>query len=260
MNKRFVISLVVLVIYLAIILLGAKLEIGDGTMSQSEMVSRRISISLITGFVFLVGAVGFFGWRSDSGLTPIRSTKSLLIFWLPALFILGFFSLGLLLGYPPLQAIIFVGINTLLVGISEELAFRGILFSGARSALRPIGAITITSVIFGAVHVLNGVTTGDWGSAAVQAVAAGMSGLLFIAILIRTGSIIPAMIVHWLWDFGIFTVSSRNGHNATPAETAEPTAISFMLPILFVLPNFLYALWLLRGVGSKTSEELLDRA
>ncbi len=257
MNKRFAIALVVLVIYLTIIMVGAKLEVGDGTMSQSEMVSRRISASLVVGFVFLLGVVGFFGWSRDAGLTPIRSTKSLLILWLPVLFIAGFFSVALLLGFPSAQALVFVGINTLLVGISEELAFRGILFSGARSALRPIGAITLTSIIFGAVHVFNGITTGDWGSAAMQAVAAAMSGLLFIAILIRTGSIIPAMIIHWLWDFGIFTLGSRNGHHTAP-PSAEPSVISVLGPILFVMPNFLYALWLLRGVGSKTSDELLD--
>ncbi|MBK6749784.1 MAG: CPBP family intramembrane metalloprotease [Pyrinomonadaceae bacterium] len=256
MNKRFVISFVVVVIYLVIILVGAKLEVGDGTMRQAEMVSRQISISLILGLIFLIGVVRFFGWSSDSGLTPIRSTKSLLILWLPVLFILVFFILSVLLGFPPAQAILFVGINTLLVGISEELAFRGILFSGARSALRPIGAITLTSVIFGAVHVFNGFTTGDWGSAAVQAVAAAMSGLLFIAILIRTGSIIPAMIIHWLWDFGIFALGSRGGHHAAPAP-ADPTVMSVLAPILFVMPNFLYALWLLRGIGNKSNEEIM---
>lgn len=257
MNKRFVISLVILVIYLAIIMGGAKLEIGDGTMSQAEMVSRRISISLVLGFVFLSSVVAFFGWRRNAGIVPVRSTKSLLILWLPVLFILGFFSVALLLGLPPSKSILFVGINTLLVGISEELAFRGILFSGARSALRPIGAIALTSIIFGSVHILNGITTGDWGSAAVQATAAAMSGLLFIAILIRTGSIIPAMIIHWLWDFGIFVLGNHSGRSAAPSPP-DPTMMSVLTPVLFVMPNFLYALWLLRGVGSKRSEELLD--
>lgn len=257
MNGRLVISLVILIGYLAIIMIGAKIEVGSGTASQAEMVSRQISISLVIGFVFLAGVVAFFGWRSETGLTPIRSTKSLLILWLPALFILGFFSVALLLGLPTLQAFIFVGVNTLLVGISEELAFRGILFSGARSAFRPIGAIAFTSIIFGAVHVLNGITTGDWVAAAMQATAAAMSGLLFIAILIRTGSIIPAMIIHWLWDFGIFVLGNHGGPQAATAGTGELGLVKVLGPVLFVLPNFLFALWLLRGVGSKSSEELV---
>ncbi len=258
MNKKLAISLVILLVYMAIIMGGAKLEVGDGTMGQGEMISRHISTSLVVGVVFLFGVVGFFGWWRDTGLRPARSAKSLLILWFPALIILGFFTVGLLLGYPPLQAFIIVGINTLIVGISEELAFRGILFSGARSAMRPWGAIAITSVIFGAVHVLNGITTGDWTAASVQAVAAAMSGLLFIAILIRTGSIIPAMIVHWLWDFGIFSIGTRAGRPAAPTEPTDPSIMLILGPMLFVLPNFLYALWLLRGVGSKSSEELID--
>lgn len=256
MNKKLLISIVILIVYLAIIMIGAKIEVGSGTMSQAEMVSRQISVSLIIGFVFLAAIVVFFGWHRETGLTPIRSTKSLLILWLPAVFILGFFSVALLVGFPSAQALLFVGINTLLVGISEELAFRGILFSGARSAFRPIGAIVLTSVIFGAVHVFNGVTTGDWGAAAIQATAAAMSGLLFIAILIRTGSIVPAMIIHWLWDFGIFTLGARGGR-AEAAPLSEAGILTLITPILFVMPNFLYALWLLRGVSSKTSEELV---
>jgi membrane protease YdiL (CAAX protease family) len=180
------------------------------------------------------------------------------ILWLPALLILGFFSVGLLLGYPPLKAFVFVGINTLIVGVSEELAFRGIFFSGARSAMRPWPAIAITSFVFGAVHVLNGITTGDWAASTTQAIAAAMSGVLFIAILIRTGSIVPAMIVHWLWDFGVFSISTREGRPAAPTEPLEPSMMMALMPILFVLPNFLYAVWLLRGIGSKNSDELLD--
>lgn len=257
MYKRFVISFIVLVAYLAIIMGGAKLEVGDGTMGQGEMISRRVSTSLVVGMVFLFAMVGIFGWWRDSGLRPIRSAKSLLILWFPALLILGFFAVSLLLGLPPLQAFIFVGINTLMVGISEELAFRGIFFSGARSAMRPWPAIAITSVIFGAVHVLNGITTGNWSGATTQAIAAVMSGVLFVGILIRTGSIVPAMIVHWLWDFGVFSISTREGR-AVPTEPAETSLMMMLAPVLFVLPNFLYGLRLLRGIGSKSSEELLD--
>ena len=103
----------------------------------------------------------------------------------------------------------------------------------------------------------NGITTGDWAAAAVQATAAAMSGLLFIAILIRTGSIIPAMIIHWLWDFGIFVLGNHGGPQAATADTGDLGLMKVLGPVIFALPNFLFALWLLRGVGSKSSEELI---
>lgn len=61
MYKRFVISFIVLVVYLAIIMGGAKLEVGDGSMGQGEMISRRVSTSLVVGMVFLFAMVGIFG-------------------------------------------------------------------------------------------------------------------------------------------------------------------------------------------------------
>lgn len=256
MKGRIVISLIILVVYMAIIMVAPKIQLGSGDRSLTEMVSEQISYGLVVALFFLSGVVAFFGWRRDVGLNPLRSSTSLLILWLPILFILAFFAVGLAVGLPTIQVLFFIGTNTLMVGITEELAFRGILFSGARSAFRPIGAIAFTSAIFGAVHALNGFETGDWFAAGVQAIAAGMSGLLFIAILIRTGSIIPAMIIHWLWDLSVFTVGAGAHHEVAPV--AGPASLTtIVVPVLIAMPNFIYALWLLRGVGAKSNEELI---
>lgn len=256
MKGRIVISLVILVVYLAIIMVAPKIQLGSGDRSLAEMVSQQISYGLVVAIFFLFGIVAFFGWRPDVGIKPLRSRKSLLILWLPLIFIFAFFLVGLAVGLPTIPVLFFIGTNTLLVGITEELAFRGILFSGARSVFRPIGAIAFTSMIFGAVHALNGFETGDWFAAGVQAIAAGMSGLLFIAILIRMGSIIPAMIIHWLWDLSVFTIGAGAHHEGVPeVGPASPAAI--IIPVLIAMPNFIYALWLLRGVSAKGSEELI---
>jgi membrane protease YdiL (CAAX protease family) len=81
----------------------------------------------------------------------------------------------------------------------------------------------------------------------IQSGAALLSGLLFIAIRLRTGSLWPAIIVHGLWDFGTFTLGAAGGQMA--GREAAPTGIQMLLPLLLVLPNALYALWLLRHVG-----------
>jgi len=56
----------------------------------------------------------------------------------------------------------------------------------SRLALWP--AILLTSALFGAAHVMNVITTGQVGEAVVQAIAALMTGMVMIALLIRTGS------------------------------------------------------------------------
>ena len=75
------------------------------------------------------------------------------------------------LGLPPASTLLFVIMNTMLVGLSEEWMFRGALFQGLRSRLAMWPAILLTSALFGAVHVMNVVTTGQLGEAIVQAAA-----------------------------------------------------------------------------------------
>lgn len=258
MQNRFVISILVWLVYIVIVMIGPKLQFGNDPMSLSELTSRQFVVSLAVAMFFLFAAVVHFRWGLSVGLKKLKSTRSLIILWPPALFIIGFFALGAIKGFPPLTAILFVGINTLMVGIGEELGFRGVLFSGALSKFSVLGAIVFTTVVFGSVHALNGFLTGDFVGSSVQAVAAGMSGLWFIAILIRTGSIIPGMIVHFLWDYGIFLMTASADAVGEVGASAEPGMVFKIVgPLLFVTPLFLYGLWLLRGVSKTDKEDLL---
>jgi len=99
----------------------------------------------------------------------------------------------------------------------------------------------------GGIHSLNVFTTGHLLTSVIQSGAALLSGLLFIAIRLRTGSLWPAIITHGLWDFGTFTLGAAGGEPADPQMA--PTTVQMLFPLLLVLPNALYALWLLRHVG-----------
>lgn len=87
-------------------------------------------------------------------------------------------------GLPPASTALFVLANTLLVGLSEERMLGGVLLLAPRSrrALRP--SILIASALFGAVHLLNVFITGQLFETAVQAVAASLSGMLPVALLV----------------------------------------------------------------------------
>jgi hypothetical protein len=73
-----------------------------------------------------------------------------------------------------------------------------------------------------------------------------MSGLVFVALLIRTGSIWVPIVYHALWDFGTFTVSA--GVDKNGGDPAIGGGLMYLVPLALVLPNFLYALYLLRKV------------
>ncbi len=132
--------------------------------------------------------------------------------------------------------------------------FRGVLFSALSTRLRLWLAIAVTTVLFGSVHLLNFLVIGDLPITVTQAIAAAMSGTLFIAIRLRTGSLYPAIAFHALWDFGtlmavakVLSMPGASGGAAMGAAAGgSPGVATLLLPIGLLLPNFLYALFLLR--------------
>ena len=172
------------------------------------------------------------------------------LLWFPAIYLVFFALLPAVLGLPPAGMLFFIALNVMLVALSEEWMFRGVLFQGLRSRVAMWPAILITSLLFGVVHVLNVIATGQLLEAAVQAVAAFLSGMVLIALLIRTGSIWVPIVYHALWDFGTFVTSATSDKTAAPIDFAQ--GWTWALPILVVLPNFLYALYLLRNVRNDT--------
>jgi uncharacterized protein len=110
-------------------------------------------------------AVAILGWWRQVGLR-VPEPRSWRLAWFPFLLILIFLALAKLLGFPGGTIVLFVLINTLFVGISEELMTRGVLFYGTLSRFGIWTTIVLVSVLFGAMHLGNGFITGEWGSAA----------------------------------------------------------------------------------------------
>ncbi|HMQ54605.1 MAG TPA: type II CAAX endopeptidase family protein [Anaerolineae bacterium] len=255
-RNNFVLSLVIMVIWLLIVLGGELLQAGAGSLDA--LVTQRIVISLIAAPLFLVGVIAYFKWPwAEMGVkAPQPASSSWRLGWPAALFILAFVGIGVAGGLPPAQVVFFVLINTLLVGVSEELMFRGIMFWTALPRFSIWPAIWITSLLFGGVHTLNALMTGDTIAGVGQALQATLFGVWITAIRLRTRSILPAMLIHGLWDFSVFLM----GASAAAAASAdiEPGAAQKLIgPVLLELPLFLYGLWLLRGIGRKDKAELL---
>jgi hypothetical protein len=235
--------LVVLVIWMVIVFGGELLQAG-GTSSLDALVSEGVVYALVLAPIFLLTVVAYFKWWQPVGLKGPDSWRDLRLLWLPALALILIWMLAESTGLPEGQAFWFILINTLLVGISEELMFRGILFHGAASKFDWRRAVWITALVFGLIHALNGLITGEIGAAVFQALMAGLFGVWTVALRLRLNTIIPLMILHWLWDFGIFSLSAPGG---------VTTIFSIGLPILFAIILFLYGLWLLNGYRKSDS-------
>jgi len=239
-------ALVVVALWLGITIFGGNLQSG-GSTSLDELVKNGPLWGVWTALTFLAVLTLAFRWKGLSFARPDWK-EAIRLMWLPGLFIIGMLG-GAFTGTLPAGSVIFwIFLNSMIVGISEEWAYRGILLKPLRERFPVMTAAILTSVIFGMSHALNGFVTGDFGKALVQAVAASMSGLLFTALRLRTGSLLPVMVLHGLWDFSVFFLSLSIGSGAEGAENSagEGGLAVWLAPVVMVTPNFLYGWYLLR--------------
>jgi sodium transport system permease protein len=69
--------------------------------------------------------------------------------------------------------------------VCEELAFRGFILSGLTKALKPVNAVVITAILFGAMHGL-----------LQQSIVASAIGMILGFVALRTGSVWPCIVYH----------------------------------------------------------------
>ena len=90
-------------------------------------------------------------------------------------------------------------IGVLAAPLTEEIAFRGYAMSLIRLRFSPTAALVITSVIFAAAHLTQGLY-------APKLVVYFLAGLAFGYVALRTGSLLPAMVGHAFGDLTFFTL------------------------------------------------------
>lgn len=126
-------------------------------------------------------------------------------------------------------------------GITEEIAFRAIpvsyLMKQWHSDEKKIPfTVILSSLIFGLSHSVNFITGSDASYVIMQIVGAFCTGSLFCAIYLKTGSIIPTMIIHSMHNILAFATDPNIDMNSiaiagslslTKMETAY-TVISYI--------------------------------
>ena len=110
--------------------------------------------------------------------------------------------------YNPWPDLLWVG---LVAGVAEELMFRGMLLRLVEEALGSWGAVAVSAVVFGLLHLSNADAT-VWGAVAIAIEA----GLLFAAIYLLTRSLWWCIGLHIAWNIaeGPFFGSVVSGNGA----------------------------------------------
>ena len=103
--------------------------------------------------------------------------------------------------------------TSVVVPILEEIVFRGFMFSRLDKAMPTWIAVIITSAVFGLVH-----------GQALWAVWAALVGVVFNIVRIKTGSILPTMIIHIL----------NNSYSTICSETGWYVPDSWLIPVVII--------------------------
>jgi membrane protease YdiL (CAAX protease family) len=246
-RNPWVYTLVVLIIWVTT-LFGGELLYAGFSSSLEELNSSEIRIPLIVATLFLLIVVTIFGWWSQVGIKRPDNWGDLRLLWLPILLLILMWKLAESTGFMVGRVWWVVLVNTLMVGISEELMFTGILIFGASSRFEWQRAVWISVSCFGLMHWFSSLILGNLGVAIFQALMAIFFGVWSIALRLRLNTILPLMVLHWLWDFGVVSLNTRGD---------VATILGVGLPILGTLILFFYGLWLLedyKGVGFGASD------
>jgi uncharacterized protein len=231
LRKPWYTSMVIFAIWQIVLLGGAFLQFKGHHISLDQMVKNHIFFGVLVATFFLPGAITYLKWWHQVGWKKPDNILDLRLLLPPALLLLFMLAFVLFTVLPPTRVLVFVIINTLMVGISEELMFRGILFHGASSSFGIWRAVWITAILFGAVHILNGLITGDFSASTVQAFFAFMFGFWIVSLRVRLDTIIPGIVIHWIWDYVGFLTNSQGD----------------LILLFFDFVFFFYGLWLLRN-------------
>lgn len=92
-------------------------------------------------------------------------------------------------------------VDTILIGIAEEIMYRGILIGDMTKRFHPMIAIILSSILFCALHILNIIGGLSTSEVINQMVSTFVMGVFLGAMYIDTKNIVLPIIFHSFWDY-----------------------------------------------------------
>lgn len=183
--------------------------------------------------VFLLGFLRRSGLWSDFGLVrPTRPARDFL-FYIPLALAPLVNFLYPITSLSPLPALL-AFLNMLLVGLVEELVFRGFLFR-AMYADSPRAAVIVSSLTFGIGHIVNLLNGAPPVATLLQILYATVFGFLFVVLLLESKSLFPAILTHSAVNAtSVFTSAEGGAENMNVIGALALTVIGLFY-LLFLL-------------------------
>jgi membrane protease YdiL (CAAX protease family) len=127
---------------------------------------------------------------------------------------------------------------TLLVAFTEETMFRGILLQGALRRYGPFIAMAISAIFFALLHVLNVLGGMPLAELPNHFLANLIFGLLMAPLALLIGNLIPLILFHFLYDFGVLESLIIPVGSDPPALLAQ--VLDLDLPLQIVMAVILW--------------------
>ncbi len=166
-------------------------------MSPAEILTIILCSSIV---------IRYFSWKEIGFKMP--KNRKLLLWVLPVYLVLAlgwaFFFVdinNLTINPEQWNTFLIFCLVTLLVGIAEEMMFRGIILHALLEKMNPRKAVLYSAIAFSLLHSINIISGVTLQGMFLQLAMTFIAGFYLAAVMVKIKSIIPLIIWHWLWDF-----------------------------------------------------------
>jgi membrane protease YdiL (CAAX protease family) len=174
---------------------------------DAEMVRVLWATEIVLTLLPIYFIIKYFSW-SEVGFNKINKIH---IWWLlPPFIFLAYnwysFFINTSSASLDYSLIALVAFTTFLVGLSEELVYRGVILKTLLKNTSTLKAIVYSSILFSLLHSVNIIGGATVMSVVFQLVMTFVMGFYFAGLAIKLNNLTLLIIFHFLWDFTLFIV------------------------------------------------------
>ena len=173
------------------------------------------------------------------------------------------FAISILSGYelsikPLTGGILFI---SLVAGIGEEFIFRGVLVSTLMRQWKDQNkfrtAALVSGIVFGLAHATNVLAGADPLRTLLQVIGSVSVGIIFSAVYLRSGSLLPCMFYHTVHD--IIAIAGESEVTESGIITGSRIGWTDGVDLVLSIVLAAIAFWMLRAAKHEEMQELWNR-
>lgn len=217
-------------------------------LSGVSAIFEQITFGLLVGGAVLFAFAHYLGWTTELfGRQPIYTSRWMWLGPIVALTPITLRVLGIDWGGPSVAVVVFMMLTGLMVGVVEELMFRGFAVKMLRAAGHgELAVAALASLAFALSHSVNVLTGQPLNAVAVTVFYTFGFGVLMYLTLRVTGFLVWAMLVHGLTDPTTMLASGALDKVATGTSTGGLVGVAGLITIPLALVGII-ALFFVRG-------------